>query len=976
MKDNDVQLIRRILSGDDEAFSTLMRKHQKGVHALIWRKIGDFQIAEEITQDTFIQVYKKLGTLDDPKRFSGWLYVIANHLCINWLQRNKVKMDRLNMQSFEDTHPEEIEEASHLYHAAHQREAETASRRQNLVKTLLEKLPESERTVVTLYFLGEMTTKEIGNFLGVSINTIKSRLRRARKRLQEEEALVRETLGGVQLPDSLTENVMRHIAELNPTAPPPSKKPLLPLAALGAAAVLAILFGIGGQYLLRFQVPYSFDADAEPTIEIVDELVYLEILAKPAVRNQIGRTIAPGENSGAGMQTAEPDFTANASDDTGADSQWTQAIGPAGSIVYNLFEATDGTLYAAAKTGLYKLTPDATWVLLNAEIPIGQYRIPITEHQGTLYTVSADEVLASENGGETWNALGPRPKGIANGLIVTEAPEKESITLSLALQEKGIFRSTDTGQHWTPLNTGLTEKRVYTLAAVGNTLFAGTNQGLYRLDSNEWQQLLTDAADAIYAVTVDGSDLYVGMGRDVELSGSRRSGHPKSIDKRIFHSADLGTSWTDITPTDASQVMHFDSALQILAVDKTLFVLGITEFRSKDGGKTWTRLRSNMSSRNAPRFPAIAIDANTFYKADPYGISRTTDAGESWHPLVNGMTGPATYDLIALNQRLYMHIGGNLVHSTDAGQTWEHLRFNTDEQPPTLDADFYAHIKLTTANNRLYGISIAENRPSLFRTSDAGDELIPLQGVPAFEPKPLPDSASDRLHLSRKIGLRIKAFAVRGETFYVKYQEKLYKWKPGNTEWTDTGLADLGVLSSILAVSGETVYISSYSNRPYGTLFHSLDGGDSWKDITATLPSGSARSLDGEDASKDSGLLLASQFTRFKEITFIGSSVCIATDTGVLTSHTGEHWRVITDKNRMPIVIEKFATDGTTLYGVSKNGAYRLDAAGDWKLISSEVPNGSIESLVISNNRLYIATHSDGIFHISLEEQIDIANSF
>lgn len=952
MVDNDVQLIRRILSGDDEAFSTLMRKHQKGVHALIWRKIGDFQTAEEITQDTFIQVYKKLGTLDDPKRFSGWLYVIANRLCINWLQRDKVKMDKLNTQSFEDTHPEEIEEASHLHHASHQREAEAESRRRNLVKTLLEKLPESERTVVTLYFLGEMTAKEIGNFLGVSINTIKSRLRRARKRLQEEEALVQETLRGVQLPDSLTENVMRHIAELSPTAPPPSKKPLLLLAALGAVAVLAILFGIGGQYLLRFQVPYSFDADAEPTIEIVDELVYLEILAKPAVRNRSGRTIAPGENSGAGMQTAEPHFTANASDDTGADSQWTQGIGPTGSIVYNLFEAADGTLYAAAKTGLYKLTPDATWVLLNADIAIGQYRIPITEHQGTLYTVSADEVLASENGGETWDALGTRPKGIANGLIVTEAPETEDLTLSLALQEKGIFRSTDTGRHWMPVNTGLTGKRIYSFAAVGNTLFAGTNQGLYRLDSNEWHHLLTGVSDAVYAVTVDGSDLYVGTGRNIiPLPSSNRVRLPKRVDKKIFHSADLGTSWTDITPIDASQVMHLDSALQILAVDKTLFVLGVTEFRSRDGGKTWTRLRSNLSSRSVRRFPAIAIDENTFYKADPYGISRTTDAGESWHPFVNGMTGPTTYDLIALNQRLYMHIGGHLVHSTDAGQTWKHLRFNTDAPTPTLDPDFYARIRLTTANNRLYGISIAENRPSLFRTSDAGDELIPLQGVPAFKAEPPPDRASDRLRLSRKIGLRIRAFAVWGETFYAKYQEKLYKWQPGNTEWTDTGLDDLDFISSRLAVSGETVYIS----KPYGTLFQSLDGGNSWKDITATLPSG---------------------FARFKEITFIGSSVCVATDTGVFTSHTGEHWRVITDKNRMPPVIEKFATDGTTLYGVGKKGAYRLDTAGDWDLISSEVPNGSIKSLVISNNRLYIATHSNGIFHISLEEQRDIANSF
>ena len=60
----------------------------------------------------------------------------------------------------------------------------------NSSERLLAKLPESERTVVTLFYLGEMTTKEIGKFLGVSVDTIKSRLRRGRKRLQEDEELM------------------------------------------------------------------------------------------------------------------------------------------------------------------------------------------------------------------------------------------------------------------------------------------------------------------------------------------------------------------------------------------------------------------------------------------------------------------------------------------------------------------------------------------------------------------------------------------------------------------------------------------------------------------------------------------------------------------------------------------------------------------------------------------------------------------
>ena len=57
--ENDAQLIRRILSGDDDAFNTLVQRHQRGVHALAWRKVSDFHYAEEITQDT-LQAYKKL----------------------------------------------------------------------------------------------------------------------------------------------------------------------------------------------------------------------------------------------------------------------------------------------------------------------------------------------------------------------------------------------------------------------------------------------------------------------------------------------------------------------------------------------------------------------------------------------------------------------------------------------------------------------------------------------------------------------------------------------------------------------------------------------------------------------------------------------------------------------------------------------------------------------------------------------------
>ena len=115
-REDDVQLIRKVLSGDDEAFNTLVQKYQSGVHAFVWRKIGDFHYAEEITQDTFLQVYEKLSTLRDPNQFTGWLYVIANRLCITW-----IRQQRPAMQSLSDTSVTEIDNLTYERYVLEQR---------------------------------------------------------------------------------------------------------------------------------------------------------------------------------------------------------------------------------------------------------------------------------------------------------------------------------------------------------------------------------------------------------------------------------------------------------------------------------------------------------------------------------------------------------------------------------------------------------------------------------------------------------------------------------------------------------------------------------------------------------------------------------------------------------------------------------------------------------------------------------------
>ena len=71
MRNNNAELIRRILEGDDAAFTDLVRKYQKRVHALAWRKIGDFHIAEDITQEAFSTSLSEISDVERSESVSG-----------------------------------------------------------------------------------------------------------------------------------------------------------------------------------------------------------------------------------------------------------------------------------------------------------------------------------------------------------------------------------------------------------------------------------------------------------------------------------------------------------------------------------------------------------------------------------------------------------------------------------------------------------------------------------------------------------------------------------------------------------------------------------------------------------------------------------------------------------------------------------------------------------------------------------------
>ena len=570
METNDFALIQRVLEGDDNAFTLLVNRYQKPIHTFVWRKIGDFHTAQELTQDIFLLAYKKLSLLKPPYHFLGWLYVIATRRCIAWRRKKQEPTTSLDAMP-----AAELEELSYTEFEVTRAASADLERQRVLVKRLLQKLPESERTVVTMHYLAEMPCEKISEFLGVSPNTVKSRLHRARKRLETQEHLLHGVSAIFQVPPTLTANIMQEVARIQPTTPSASK-PWVPWGFSFASTLLILLMiGVGTRALYRFQQPYSLEATSEMTIELIEAPVVLPLKLKPDVRNQFGNTDTLGKNSGIGQQPGAnllATLPPKDADVPAAKPQWIQAKGTGEVSFPGLFLAADQSLYAVAKAGLYRLIPQAdTWTLVSTSGPNREFDRVMTERGDTLYLLTSDELLASTDRGKTWSVLGSRPDGRAVALVITDVPQKRNpqradMTMYLVLRTE-VFRSKDAGKQWEFIGhvlrsdsvreAGDFEFRIWDALAVDNTLFVGTSRGLFRLSGN-WKKLSVPTEHGIKSLAVAEERLYVGT------SGNGRH----SPEAQVLYSTDLGDSWTDITPNTYEYSSKIEIAVRVVPIGK------------------------------------------------------------------------------------------------------------------------------------------------------------------------------------------------------------------------------------------------------------------------------------------------------------------------------------------------------------------------------------------------------------------------
>lgn len=175
------ELVRRLQKGDDAAFEEFVSEYEKKIYTLALRQTGNPQDAQDITQEVFLRVYRNIGSFRAESRLSTWVYQITMNACIDAARRRSRRVEVTPMYTDEDGEdqvPVELPDESYAPEKVYE---QTALRDQ--IREGLMHLTEEHRRILVLRDINGLSYTEIGEVLGLSEGTVKSRLFRARDRM-------------------------------------------------------------------------------------------------------------------------------------------------------------------------------------------------------------------------------------------------------------------------------------------------------------------------------------------------------------------------------------------------------------------------------------------------------------------------------------------------------------------------------------------------------------------------------------------------------------------------------------------------------------------------------------------------------------------------------------------------------------------------------------------------------------------------
>ncbi len=649
-------------------------------------------------------------------------------------------------------------------------------------------------------------------------------------------------------------------------------------------------------------------------VEIVDAPIIEMPVAKFSKVNRAGASNAGAAGNGNREDGSVWEATSDSQNDIESDKiGWTQTNGPYGGAIMALHATPEGILFAGAvEGGIFRSTDGGeTWVHANNGLRVYENNMlptvfALAQKGNTLYAGTGGDLFYSTNGGDSWQQLTwiRKDRGIDAVAFIGD-------TLYIGRPEKGVFRSDDDGESWTPINDGLIYRDIRRLMVSGRTLFAKTPHSMFRLKAgeNSWTKL-TAVSKKIVSFAISENSLYAA-----------------TADGGLFRSTDIGNFWRSIK---SELMQHFSG--ELAAVGNTVFYIGSGSpdgrvFRSTDAGNSWTMFNTGLT--NQTPLSIATLSEKTLYVATDDGVFRSMDGGESWTKINTGIINTWIDSLVFFRNALYTITGDGIVKSADGGNSWVAVN---DGLVASNGAT------LTVSGGKLYAGTNETNyrwNPStsgIYCLADDGNSWMPIQTKM--------QSAKNRMYT-------VDQLVDAGETFYVIAQmgqgQWLYRWKVGEDLWTDLGLKDLQW--GTLAVSGKTVYVSANN----GKLFRSFDEGDSWTDVRKNM-----RNWEQQTGTHD--------------LAFVGRTIYVAgpRDGVFRSTDGGETWTSIV-AGLSDGDIEMQLVDGTTLYGTSSRGIFRLAQESDsWERVAPM--QRIVRLLALDGTTLYIGTAAEGVFRLSLDK--------
>lgn len=170
----DQHYITLVINGDTHAFSILIDRYKDLVFTLTLRMLKNREEAEEVSQDTFIKVYKSLNKFKGDSKFSTWIYKVAYNACLDRIKKNKKFLNDVSIDTFTTNQIKSIDNALDNLEI---------KEREKAIQSCMDLLPSDDSFLLTLYYFEELSLDEIAKIMQITPNNVKVKLFRSRNKL-------------------------------------------------------------------------------------------------------------------------------------------------------------------------------------------------------------------------------------------------------------------------------------------------------------------------------------------------------------------------------------------------------------------------------------------------------------------------------------------------------------------------------------------------------------------------------------------------------------------------------------------------------------------------------------------------------------------------------------------------------------------------------------------------------------------------